>query len=507
MSLSFHEQYKAALRAGVPLACIRTYDAHSTTEGIKNLKTQTPYSLILWDCLKGWQGLNDAGGKAITQTLAKLGAQNEVTRVLTECLVMADSLPEDSILFISNAHLFWGNDPNVIQGVWNLRDTFKQGGKMLILLTGSGSILPMELSNDILVLDEPLPTAEILQACVKSIFEFAKLPEPKAEVLDGATKALIGLPYFPSEQSVAMCIDKKAGKLDIDQLWERKRQAINQTRGLQVLSGKETLDDIGGLNQVKQYLCQVCEGLNPPNLILFMDEIEKGFAGSGTDMSGVSTKQLGTMLEWTEDKQIRGILSLGIPGVGKSALAKAIGNKYGIPAIKFDIAAMESGIVGSSNEYLRNAQGMIDSISGGRVLMLATCNSVNSLPPELKRRFSAATFFFDAPATQDERNKIWDIYKQKFGMTDSELPNDEGWTGAEIKNCAYTAHTLKLTLKQAGQYIVPVTVSDKARIDALRRDSSGKYLSASYDGIYNWDGAVQTSNVMETSSGRKMREE
>jgi ATPase family associated with various cellular activities (AAA) len=504
--MTFHEQYRAALQAGVPLVCVRTFDAHSTTEGIKNLETKTTFSLILWDTVKGWQGINEAGKQAITNTLAKTGASTEQTRVLPECLLLADSLPADSILFISNAHLFWGNEPTVIQGIWNLRDTFKLAGKVLILMTGAGSILPVELANDILVLDEPLPTVETLQDCVKSIFEYSKLPEPDQTVLDGATKALIGLPYFPAEQSVAMCVDYKSKSLNLDNLWERKRQAINQTRGLKVLTGKESIDDIGGLTQVKEYLCRVCEGMEPPNLILFLDEVEKAFAGSGTDTSGVSTKLTGSMLEWTEDQQIRGMLSLGIPGVGKSQLAKGIGNKYGIPVIKFDLPGMESGIVGSSNEHLKNAQAMIDSISGGKVLMLATCNSVNSLPAELKRRFSAATFFFDAPETAQERKAIWQIYQSKYNLPEQPLPNDAGWTGAEIKNCAYTAHTLKLTLVQASQYIVPVTVSDKARIDALRRDSSGKYLSASYAGVYNWQGD-SAPVPSESGSGRRMREE
>ncbi|BAY27507.1 AAA ATPase central domain-containing protein [Calothrix sp. NIES-2100] len=39
-----------------------------------------------------------------------------------------------------------------------------------------------------------------------------------------------------------------------------------------------------------------------PN-ILFMDEIEKAFSGTGTDTSGVSTRQFGTFLSWLNDHQ------------------------------------------------------------------------------------------------------------------------------------------------------------------------------------------------------------
>ncbi|MGB7590439.1 MAG: hypothetical protein WBO19_04275, partial [Terriglobia bacterium] len=44
----------------------------------------------------------------------------------------------------------------------------------------------------------------------------------------------------------------------------------------------------------------------------------------------------------------------------------------------------------------------IDAVSQGRMLFIATCNSIASLPPELRRRFTLGTFFFDLP-TVDER--------------------------------------------------------------------------------------------------------
>lgn len=524
MAIDFYSQYRAALRTGVPLMCVRTFDAQSAIEGIKTLKTNSEYHFFVWDIVTGIRALpkgpkeTQALSEMVNKACADAGLPIEMTidvsgaiSALVYALKIADYLPGDTVLFISNAHLFF-EQPAVIQAIWNTRNSFKEKGKLLVMLTNSGAILPGELSSDVLILDEPLPSDETLQRCVTDMFESAqkanpKITPPSADTLAQATKALTGLPYFPSEQSVAMCMDIKAGSLDITALWERKRQAINQTRGLQVLSGSESLDDIGGLSQVKEYLCRVMEGKDAPNLILFLDEVEKAFAGSGTDTSGVSTKLTGSMLEWTEDKQIRGMLSLGIPGVGKSQLCKAIGNKYGKPVIKFNLPAMESGIVGSSNEYLRSAQAMIDSISGGKVFMIATCNSVSSLPPELRRRFSAATFFFDAPETQSERNAIWGIYKAKYQLT-GDTPKDAGWTGAEIKNCAYTAYTLNVSLVEASKYIIPVTVSDKHRIEALRRDSSGKYLSASYDGVYQYEVSTPEMNMADTTTGKRiMREE
>src|ERR1700684_2072783 len=132
-----------------------------------------------------------------------------------------------------------------------------------------------------------------------------------------------------------------------------------------------------------------------------------------------------------QDANAAGIVLIGPPGAAKSMIAKAAGNSAGIPTVAFDLSAMQSGIVGGSGERLRTALQVVDAISQGRSLWIATCNSIGSLPPELRRRFTLGTFFFDLP-TAEERGTIWKIYLKKYGVS-GELPNDDGWTGAEIK--------------------------------------------------------------------------
>jgi hypothetical protein len=46
-----------------------------------------------------------------------------------------------------------------------------------------------------------------------------------------------------------MSLSKKG--LDLEQLWERKRQVIEQVPGLSVWRGGETFDDIGGCENIK----------------------------------------------------------------------------------------------------------------------------------------------------------------------------------------------------------------------------------------------------------------
>ena len=115
-------------------------------------------------------------------------------------------------------------------------------------------------------------------------------------------------------------------------------------------------------------------------------------------------------------------------------------NEYlyrGIPTVAFDLSAMQSSLVGGSGERLRAALQVVDAISQGKSLWIATCNSITSLPPELRRRFTLGTFFFDLPSAE-EREAIWKIYLAKWNL-EGERPNDEGWTGAEIRECCRKA--------------------------------------------------------------------
>jgi hypothetical protein len=367
---------------------------------------------------------------------------------------------------------------------------------MLVLLAAPGATLPQELGQDVLILDEPLPSTSHLEQIVRETFNAANLGEPERPVINKAVDALIGLAAIPAEQALAISLVKRL--LDTEDLWERKRQIIEQTPGLSVWRGGETFEDIGGVENVKSFLRAVLRGVDPPRVVVFIDEIEKAFAGTGTDLSGVKTEMTGTILTCMQDREADGIVFVGPAGAAKSAAAKATGGTAGIPTIAFDLPPMESSLVGASTERLRTALQIIDAVSQGRMLFIATCNSIASLPPELRRRFTLGTFFFDLP-TAEERETIWEIYLKKYNVS-GDLPNDEGWTGAEIKECCRKAHRLGITLTQAARYIVPVSRSAAEQIKALRQMASGKFISASTPGVY------QYQENQPVARGRVMRD-
>ena len=285
-----------------------------------------------------------------------------------------------------------------------------------------------------------------------------------------------------------MCLTKDG--LDIDSLWERKRQMVEEAKGLSVWRGGERFADIGGLENLKLHMSRLLNGRRKPRVIVFIDEIEKAMAGaSGGDLSGVSEGMLGTLLTKMQDTNAMGVILIGPAGSGKSVIAKATGNEGGIPTVYFDLKGMEGSLVGESGAALRAALKVVDAVGQGDSLYLATCNKIAALPPELRRRFGEGTFFVDLPSAE-EREAIWRIYLKKYQVKDGKRPDDEGWTGAEIFRCVYQAWNLNVPLAESAKFIVPISRSAADQIEQLRQQASNRYISASHSGVYRYDKTI-----------------
>lgn len=496
--MNFIESFKATRRAAVPVVAVETFDQQGTIQKIMaEVNGHNEFPIMQWDIIRGLVPLNDMAVLTIRE-ICKDEEPQMVTSSPPEMLGRILNVPERAITFLYNAHRFYNHEA-VSQGICNIRDAYKSIGATLVLLMPSAS-LPEELKQDIVMLTEPLPNFEEIKGIINSICSDAGIEKVKDVEKVGDT--LIGLSSFAAEQTLATCIVRKEnGKIDINResLWERKCKAIEQTPGLSIWRGGETFDDIGGCDNVKNFVSRIVNGKEPPRAIVFMDEIEKAFAGTGSDSSGVSQDQLGAILSFMQDKEADGMIFIGPPGAAKSAVAKAAGNTGNIPTISFDLGAMKNSLVGKSGEQTRGALKVIDAISQGRMLFIATCNSIGVLPPELRRRFTMGTFFFDLP-TKEERKSIWDIYLKKYNVSKDTMPEDEGWTGAEIKQCVKLSAKLDISFIEASKYIVPVSKSASEQIKTLKEQASGKFISASKSGIYNCF-EVETS----TKTGRKLR--
>lgn len=484
------ERFKAARRAAAPLVAITTPDYPAVVDTLRQCLNGSP--MIQWDLLRGYRPLNEPGQQAM-EAVGISDAETAVAKTANpaEALCVALDLPKDTVLFMHNAQRCVEPDKGiaVIQGVLNLRDPFKNPRRTLVLLTPDYQP-PLELRQDLLVLDDPLPTQEQLASIIKECYESAGLKQPaKADpILD----ALAGLAAFPAEQAVAMSLTKQG--IDLPGLWDRKRKMIEQTKGLRINRSKETFSTVGGMEQLKARMKRLFAGPKPPRCVVWIDEIEKALAGSGGgDLSGTSTDQLGVLLTEMQENTWTGFMGVGPPGSGKSLIAKAIGNTFGVLTIAMDLGGSKEKFVGSSEENIRASMKIIKAIGGDRVLWVATANKLDAIPPELKRRFTKGIYFFDL-LTKSERPPIWNIYRKQFEIDAGQTtPNDEGWTGANIFACCSTAWEEQCTLAEAAQSIIPPTRSDPEGLRRLREMAKGKFLSVNGPGAYEGPEEQKTS--------------
>lgn len=499
------KQYNAARRVSVPLVVWKTPDAAAT---ISAVQSGAKYPVFQWDIARGIMAVNEeARGKA--EQGAGVGNPPEM-------LEAAQKLPAHSVMFMLNAQRFM-DDSMTLQAIWNLRDTNKAEHRMLVMLAPQMRT-PIELSNDILAIDEQLPDSAQLKEIVETQVGHARMGAKEsgakfrdvgAAQMDRAVDALSGLSAFAAEQTVAVSFEKNGDGVTLNQstVWDRKRQAIEETRGLTVWRDGETLADVQGCSNIKDFAAKIIGGRLPPRAIVFIDEIEKSMGGAAGDTSGTSQDQLAVLLKEMQDKKAQGILFVGHPGSAKSMVAKAMGNSAGVVTISLDLGAMKGGLVGESEQNIRAAMKVIDAVSQGRALYVATCNKIigNSMPPELKRRFTLGTFFFDLP-TMEERAAIWKYYLAKFDLKSQwgkmgEF-DDGGWTGADIFNCCNRAWMFNCTVADAAKYATPICKTDPMSIEALRSVADGAFISANYEGLYQ---KTKQTVALGDSKKRKMR--
>lgn len=505
MARSFQDSFKALISAATPLIIVNTFDPRATIrnviEALKSAKTGAgtlldEIGLSKWDVCNGLAHVNEMGMQQLETTFNEDGGDRAAliaaANLYQFLFNVSDKHLRNHFTFIVNAHKFWGT-PEEVQGIWNLRDKLKSKSSTLILLSAPGQTLPTEIAQDIMPLDEPLPSREIIEQIVVKAHAAVKKISPKAKDLSAddkqrAVAALEGLAMFPAEQNAQVCFDTKTGNIDIPELWNHKRATIAQRPGLSMYEGPDTLADMADLDNITEVLQGYNEGPDSPNIILRFDEMEKAFAGSGTDLSGDQTKLTGSILTWFQDKRIAGIIFLGVPGCGKSNLLYAWANSVRKPVINVDLPGMQGSLLGESIANLKAAEKTIDAMGGGKVLAIATVNDVSTLPAPLLRRFDVGTFFFDIPRTAAGRAKILSIHRKKYGINvkDADPVMDSLWTGADIENCCKNARRFGKTLQQSSENLVKVMVARKDEMEALRRGASGRYISASDRGVYTY---------------------
>lgn len=504
------QAFLAGRVAGAPLIAFITPDPAVAMQA--TLKASKPVPAFLWDSVRGLRALNPEAEEAIgLMCTSPSGAQSDpatLTNWTGFVMEFAARLPEDGLLYCFGVGRFLADTSAEgsisVQALWNLRDPFKGSGRTIILM-GQSLRVPPELTNDVLVIDEPLPGEAELAAVVRDLVKANDVKCDETEQAK-AVDALRGLAHFPAEQAVAMSVrsTKDGWTLDHDMLWERKRKLVEATPGLSVWRGGERFADVGGNAQIKKFLTLLKDGRDAFKVVVFIDEIDKQASGATSgDTSGTSQAQNAALLTYMEDKNVQGLRFLGPPGAGKSAISKAIGGEAGVLTLMVNLGTAKGQYVGQSEAQMDALLKVVDAVGGDNALWVATCNRDTGLSPELRRRFPTV-FFFDL-LTPEERDMVWPIYYRKYDLGTEKKnprPDDAGWTGAEIRQAARFAYKLRIPLVETAQFIVPVSVANAEEIRALRAQADRKFLSAAHPGLY-----IKPSEIEAPTATRRLAKE
>ena len=484
-------QFQKARGRGASLIAITTPDQQSVERSIASSSEDVP--VIAMDSVRGLRALNKLGKTSLEVISERAGDMNpeEITDWPSVALLVT-ALRTKVTLIVHNAHrLVEGQDAlRSIQGIMNLRDMFSSIGSTLVLLCTSW-VAPPELGSDVLVIDDPLPRDNDRAKQILDLLDSAIGSGCEIDSLRYATEQCVrstrGLSRYATEQTVSLSLEKDG--LDVDQLDSRFVEAINSRQGLTLDTQIVPADDIGGLQNIKNFADKLNDSQIRPDLVVFIDEIDKALAGSATggDNTGTSQEFLGEILKFMQDEDAQGLISLGPPGTGKSMIARCIGGVLDVPTVALDLGAMKTSKLGESGANIRMALKTLKQLAR-RTFWVATCNRLESgtVPPELRRRFKRGIWFFDLP-NADERNDIWSIKLNQFGLKAQDRPDDSGWTGSDIEGCVEMAWAMNSTLCEVESFLPPpVSKAMASDLEALRRQADGRFISASDPGVYRY---------------------
>ena len=507
------------LRSKRPILYLTTPEEQRIEDGIKLIcsKADHKWDLITWDLVSGLQSTNSA-----------FLPVKESDRLLDQLEVLAwfDNLevPKGNflLLVLKDFSKYFGNQHNqgqieyrLIRHIKNIAQKCVTKNKALIIISQSFD-LPNELDKYISVIDIPLPEKEHIQSKIKDLLDKASQRKDLAEKfkttysndeLEHIINSFRGLTLNECEQVCTYCMIKHTC-LDPEAISHQKKDIIRKSGLLDWIEVTENLENIGGLNELKDWLYKRT----------------KAFTKEAVDY-GLPPNP-------------KGILLVGIQGAGKSLFARGVSSFWNFPLLKLDMGKVFSGIVGSSENNMRQVFKVAESVApcilwldeidkgmsgsksssisdGGTtsrvlgswltwmqenqspVFIVATANDISNLPPELMRkgRFDEI-FFVDLPSSA-EREVIFNIHLNKrnrdVNKFDLSLLAEEShyFTGAEIEAAIVSA--MYEAFNQSREFntddiveslneIVPLSVTMKEEIESLKLWASERARNASNSG-------------------------
>lgn len=318
----------------------------------------------------------------------------------------------------------------------------------MVIIVSQNIQVPRDLESYITILEIPKLTKNEIEKYIKEVAKERNMKIDEEDLGEIAI-SLKGL----SKWCITQIINgmETVSSSAINGIIKEKGQIIKKSGILELINFKERAQDIGGLQNMKDWLNRKAQ------IFRRLDEANR---------FGVDTP--------------KGMLIVGMPGCGKSLTAKAASRMFNVPLLRLDIGRLLGKYVGESEYNLRMALKTAESISpcilwideiekafagidqtGGAsditkrlfghfltwlqekentVFVVATANDITPFPPEFLRKGRFDEIFYVDFPTHQERQEIFRIHLEKRGKYNetivdlSKLATEaEDFCGADIE--------------------------------------------------------------------------
>lgn len=471
--------YLRYMAASTPLMLMRTSEYDDANSRIVKdvLRNFGGKEIYRWDIHTGITkreiAINSNGAEGLRETKVDDYAEGDPTAVVeliqSLCSELSGRREHKGAVVVAMDYNIYLKIHAIWRGLIELRKEMSQHKISLIIISPTLGDIPAELEGYLSVVDYELPNVEELKRILDNFVSVhrCEMGCSEQEIINYGK----GMRREEFESALYLSISdaSKNGAIDTEYLQKQKEQRMAKSDTLKLLKSKNGFEDICGLDRLKQFT--------------------KGMINS---------------------KMGRGVLIMGVPGCGKSALAASLGQETGRTTISMDFGNLMGGIVGQTEQKTEEALKFVDAMApcilfideiekglagtsgymgdsgtsarqGGMFLkwlndhtsdvyVVATANSIDKMPPEyLRAERWDGIFFVDMP-TSKQADAIYKMYKSKYNLSDEQCDVSElrDLTGAEIKSVCRITKALNTRVSDARSYIAPIVKSMPEKITALR---------------------------------------
>ncbi len=404
-----------------------------------------------------------------------------------------------SVIMVADAHLLFKSDAFMARRIKDMQGFLKTKNIYLVFVSPT-SQAPLELEREIHYLELPLPSFNEIYSYFEAygFWRKSELSYKAATVCRGLTMREIKKAAARAKIAYASTQDENDA---MNSLVQEKKSALKRSRGLDVVDQIPTMDEVGGMAEVKNWLSARRYAFSP------------------------KAQKFGLPLP-------KGLLLLGVQGCGKSMFSKASASIFNFPLVRLDVGSLFVSDL-PADELLRRALDTCDNLSPAvlwldeiekgfagsqgqdfgatrllgyflswlqertsQVFVVATANNIDLLPPEFVRKGRFDEIFFVDLPTENERREIFKVHLKKRKRNPDNMNLDKAveitrnFSGAEIEQVivsalfrAYSASrdvTAEDVFREA-ELMIPLYKTQEESIKKLREWAANRARPASSD--------------------------